>query len=508
MSKQRIQRVVIVGGGAAGWLVANILASRYRSSGVQVVLVESDDIPTLGVGEGTWPSMRSTLKKIGVSETEFIKRCNASFKQGSKFIDWKEGAGECYYHPFELPAVTAVDDLWTAGDEKQRAFADAVCPSVRLDKQSQAPKLASTPEFAGVVNYGYHLDANGFGALLRENAEEKHGVRRVVGTVSGVHTDQNNFIESIQLSSGEHISGDLFVDCSGFASVLMKGHYQTPVVDHRSVLFNDSAMAVQVPYLSDDAPIQSYTLSTAQKYGWVWDIGLANRRGVGYTYSSSHASDDCVQQTLNDYIGAISSKAVAEGLTYRKIRFQPGHLERFWTKNCVAIGVSAGFIEPLEASALVMIELAATMLADCFPPTYEAMPMLEKKYNERFAQHWKQIIEFLKLHYILSERQDSQYWQDNRDQSSIPDALWDKLEYWRYFPASRYDDTALQDLFPAASYQYVLYGMGHFPEVRAGLHKSANNGVLQQLQDAERKAGQLVSGLPSNRVLLSALQGA
>ncbi|MDQ2075957.1 tryptophan halogenase family protein [Marinimicrobium sp. ABcell2] len=507
MTEERVKKIVIIGGGSAGWLVAGRLANRFKDSttdnGLDLTLIESGTIPTLGVGEGTWPSMRSTLNKIGIPETQFMTHCDASFKQGSKFIDWQQGKGEFYYHPFELPAPYADDFIGTLGTTfSGKSFAECVCPTVALDSSDLAPKLITSASYAHVVNYGYHLDANKFGTLLRDHALNHLGVKHLVDTVEGVDSDERGYIKAVTTASGQRIEGDLFIDCSGFASILMKGHYKIPFVSCEHRLFNNSAIAVQIPYSSDAAPIQSYTHSTAKSSGWIWDIGLTSRRGVGYTYSSAHCTAEAAQLELETYAKGVTANW--QDLSYRNIKFNPGHLKKFWHKNCVAIGVSSGFLEPLEASALVMIEQASDMLADNLPATYSAMSLIEKKYNERFSRHWQHIIEFLKLHYVTSQR-DGDYWADNRQQQSWPEELVEKMEFWKHFSPSRYDDTALRELFPTASYQYVLYGMGQAEPTPAAKLRKTEQMIIRQLEDSFRKAAQLVRSLPTNRELLNAL---
>lgn len=509
MSKVTMKKIVIVGGGSAGWLVAGILASRFSDQGpdgLDITLIESGDIPTLGVGEGTWPSMRSTLRKIGISEKQFISSCNASFKQGSKFINWQYGENDSYYHPFQMPAPFSDDFLNVLGPQfSGKNYAECVCPHIAQTSDFLAPRLITSDDYSHLLNYGYHLDARKFGHLLRDHATHNLGVNHIVDTVKGVVPDEQGHIRELLTESGATIPGNLFVDCSGFASILMKGHFQIPFVSCRDYLFNDAAIAVQIPYANDQAPINSFTLSTAQSAGWIWDIGLTSRRGVGYTYSSDHCSAEAAQRELARYVEGNGGEGLE--LDYRNIKFDPGHLAKFWHKNCVAIGVSAGFLEPLEASALVTIELAANMLADNLPASEAAMVQIEKQFNKRFTRHWEHIIEFLKLHYVLSSREDSAYWQDNRRTESQPDTLTEKLAFWKHFSPSRYDDVSLQELFPSASYQYILYGMGYSGPEANVKYRVPSGPIIGQIERNWRKAEQLSRSLPSNRELLNALAG-
>lgn len=509
-----LRKIVIVGGGSAGWLTAGIIAAEHRvgaGQGIEIVLIESPDIPTVGVGEGTWPSMRTTLKKMGVSETDFFRECDASFKQGSKFCGWSEGASEAYYHPFTLPEKFNQINLaehWLRYKDRV-SFADAVCPQSLMAERFLAPKQLSTPEFSAVLNYGYHLDAGKFSHFLRKHCVEKLGVEHLLDNVLAVNTTDDGDIASVTTQKNGAVSGDLFIDCTGFASVLLGKHYQIPFVEVRDVLFNDSALAVQVPYARNDDPIASCTYATAQSQGWIWDIGLPTRRGVGHVYSSAHTSDDQVEVALRHYLSSTSAGVSIDNLSIRKLTFNPGYREKFWHKNCVAIGISAGFIEPLEATALVLIELSAQMISEQLPANRAVMDILAKRFNEKFAYRWQRIIDFLKLHYVLSQRSDSAYWQDHRDPASIPASLQELLQLWRYQTPWKYDTLQVDEMFPAPSYQYVALGMGMAPQERLSGKRGAIDDIAlaNQLFDENRtKVHTLSAHLPSNRQLLARLQ--
>lgn len=503
-----MKRVVIVGGGSAGWLTAGVLAAAHGPNtgpGVGITLVESPDVKPIGVGEGTWPSMRDTLRKMGLSESEFITECDASFKQGSRFSRWVTGAeDDFYYHPFVAPmgfGQVDVAALWRAryGD---RPFADVATYQPRLCEQGRAPKQPGTPEFAAVANYAYHLDAGKFGQYLQGFCTGKLGVRHVLDHVQGVSPADNGDIAAVRTANHGEVEGDLFIDCTGAAALLLGRHYGVPLVSRRDTLFCDTALALQVAYTRDDSPIASHTASTAQAAGWIWDIGLPTRRGVGYVYSSAHTTDEAAEAALRRYVTDTGGSPDLAGAP-RKISFDPGHRETFWHRNCVAIGISAGFIEPLEASALALIELSAAMISDDLPATRELMDVVARRFNERFHYRWERIIEFLKLHYLLSRRGDADFWMDNRRTGTVPGRLLELLALWRYRPPSRRDFHEIEEIFPAASYQYVLYGMGFEPEAlscSAGPDDLARaEGLVRESADLARK---YLAGLPSNRALI------
>jgi tryptophan halogenase len=492
-----IKNIVIVGGGSAGWLTAGLLAADHGSA-LQVTLIESPDVAPIGVGEGTWPSMRDTLQRIGVSESAFFQQCDAAFKQGSRFDGWVTGApGDYYFHPFVLPEGYGETDLVAHWQQRHRdvPFADLVSFQPHLCVQHKAPKQAVTPEFAAVANYGYHLDAGKFGQFLKQHCMDKLGVRYIADHVDAIHSHEDGDIAALQTRAHGRIAGDLFVDCTGMQSLLLGQHYQVPLISQRHVLFNDSALAVQVPYPALDTPIASQTTSTAQRHGWIWDIGLPTRRGIGYVYSSAHCSDAEAEATLRDYLGNVEAPAP------RQLRFEPGYRDHFWHRNVVAIGLSAGFIEPLEASALALVEMSATMLSEDMPATRADMDIVAARFNDAFTYRWERVIAFLKLHYVLSRREDSAFWRDHRNPASIPAHLRDLLQLWRHRAPSRNDFARTGEVFPAASYQYILYGMGFdgSATLRGTDHAQRADGYFR---DAARLTASMLPALPSNRTLL------
>ncbi len=501
-----VKKILIVGGGSAGWLTASVLAADYRfDTSVQISLIESANVKHIGVGEGTWPSMRSTLERIGIKETDFIRCCNASFKQGSWFRNWSHNNGpNHYHHPFTVPVAASEFDIsphWFAHSQ-QVDFAHAVTAQAAMIETGLAPKQITTPEYAFVNNYGYHLDAGKFVHLLQQHAIKELNVKHIVDDVVAIKGDADKPVDAVITNHHGELEADLFIDCTGFASLLLGQHYQVEFLEQRHVLFNDSALAAQVDYEKPDAPIASATLATAQSHGWIWDIGLQTRRGIGHVYSSAHTTDDQAEDELRLYIGE-----QAKDIDVRKINIRPGYRRTFWKHNCVGVGMAAGFIEPLEASALVMVELAAKFISEQLPVGQQQMQVTAKRYNQTFTYRWQRIIDFLKLHYVLSQRSDTDYWHDNRQPDSIPDSLAEMLDVWRFQAPSRYDVPMAEELFPAASYQYILYGMNNVPTLRSlSPFKQYEQRALQHFQQIAARKQQLKAGLPSNRALLSQIQ--
>jgi len=515
--------VVIVGGGIAGWLTAGRLAAKHKSkteAGLKVILIESANIPAVGVGEGTWPTMRNTLKALDISETDFIRECDASFKQGAKFAKWCDGAeDDFYYHPLVLPQGFAKTNLaahWLANqalekpnDRHVNSFSNEVCFQEAVCEQGLAPKTIRHAEFSDVANYAYHLDSAKFAVFLQKHCQEKLGVTHIIDDVIAINSTDNITSDSLavgdilSVSTENHgdITGELFVDCTGFSSLLLGKHYQVPFKKCDDVLFIDTALAVQVPYESEDSPIASHTISTGQQAGWIWDIGLQHRRGVGYVYSSKHSTEAEARAVLAEYVGDKFST-----LNVRKIPIESGHREKFWQNNCVAVGLSAGFLEPLEASALVMVELAAQMISEQLPASREVMDVVAKRFNETTLYRWDRIIDFLKLHYILSERTEP-FWLDNRDSKTIPQSLQDLMTEWQYRAPADHDFTSNNEVFPAASYQYVLYGMGFKSDYcHTPYALDDRDYANEQFMLNKKLTEKALSSLPSNRELLDKIK--
>ena len=499
-----VDNIVIVGGGTAGWLTAGVIAARHqgrRKHGFTVTLVESPNVPIVGVGEGTWPTLRTTLRKIGVSETDFFRECDAAFKQGARFNRWTTGeADEGYYHPLMLPQSFGRLNLvphWLKDGEE--SFCDAVTPQGRICDEGLAPKTIATPEFEGQANYAYHLDAGKFSEFLRRHCCETLGVRHVLADVTEVECAANGDVASLKTRDGPVVEGDLFIDCTGFKALLIEGAMGVPFRACNDVLFCDTALAVHVPYADPSDPVASHTISTAQSAGWIWDIGLPTRRGVGHVFSSSHVDTDHAERELRDYIGP-----AAKDLSVRRIPIRSGHREIFWKRNVVAVGLAAGFLEPLEASAIVLIELSAKMIAEQLPPNRAVMDVIARRYNDTTTYRWGRIIDFLKLHYSLTKRTDTDFWRDNARPETIPDRLLGLMELWKYQTPWLHDEfDRAEEVFPAASYQYVLYGMGYRTHVPPGDADADRELAQRAWRENRNLTAKLLAGLPGHRELLN-----
>lgn len=467
------KRVLIVGGGTAGWITAAYLARMLAANlptGVEITLVESEDIGIIGVGEGTFPSIRKTLSRVGISESELIRDANATLKQGIYFVDWRDtpqpSCSHSYLHPFQIADQHSGMDLlpyWLLGVCGGASWADVSSVQKRVIDDFRAPKLITHADYAAPLNYAYHFDAVAFARLLRRRAVEQ-GVIHMVDTIKEVHLDSNGAIASLRTHSHGELTADLYIDCTGFRAELIGKAMGMPFTSYRSQLFTNRAVTIQVPYAQPSAPIPSHTISTAQKAGWIWDIGLQERRGTGYVYSSDHISDSQAEEALRTYIGPD-----AHGLDARVLQFEAGFRKTQWHKNCVAIGLSAGFIEPLEATGIGFAEIAGTILAGLFPWSGQ-YDRAAKQFNDQMSRRYEHVVDFIKLHYCLTQRRDSGFWQDNVELSSVSDDLKNRLENWRFRPPSFLDVDLKHDIFTEHNWQYVLYGMGFQTDIgpRAG----------------------------------------
>ena len=494
-----IKTIAIVGGGTAGWLSAAVIAAYHKNRDInklRIILIESSDIPTVGVGEGTWPTLKNTVREIGISEKLLFEKCFAGFKQGGKFINWVHGNGDYYYHPFTVPLGYGRLDL-AAYLDKVEDYAVESNYQQQVCEAGLGPRTLSESEYEGQCNYAYHLDAGAFAELLKQHSRSDLGVEHIIATVLDANLDAHGNIASLLIdgeTGHETLAADLFVDCTGFRSLLLGKKLKVPFISTDDVLFNDSALALRVPYANEDDPMACHTIATGQKAGWIWDIGLTHRRGIGHVYSSQYLSDDEALENLQLYLGD-----TGKGIEPRKISFKSGYRKQYWKNNCVAVGMSAGFVEPLEATAIMLVEIAARYIAENIPPDSEVMKITAKRFNQQMDYRWQRIIDFLKLHYLLTKRSEP-YWQAHTDEASIPDSLKEDLSVWKYRGPIKTDFDGVAELFPAASYQYVMYGMGFKPSFSKQQHLYQQQDKAQRIKQQNKLlTEQMLRNLPPHR---------
>lgn len=454
----QIKRIAIIGGGTAGWLAANHLGVELPGAlGYEITLVESPDIPIIGVGEGTVPQIRATLSRFGISEAEFIDACDVTFKQGIKFVNWldskKHGKNNYYYHPFDSTYNKGENwaPIWL-NSQSNLSYAQFVGVQEQVCNEFLSPKLISSHPYQGGLNYAYHLDAKKFAQMLANNAQSKFGVKHKSAKIVSVKKDDEGNIQSLFTEQGESLAFDFYVDCSGFHSILIEKELGVPLVDMSAHVITNAALAIQIPH--QNANIPPYTLATAHEAGWIWDIALLERRGVGFVYSEAHMNETEALQKFAQYIGSPVDK-----FSPRKVPMRIGYREKLWEKNCVALGLAQGFVEPLEATSILVTDFAAEYLARGFPKEQQQMEVFSQRYNELFTYVWKRVIDFVQLHYYLSDRRDSKFWIDNTEKAFLSSELKSRLEIWKTQVPEKLDFFSKFEVFDVDNYLYILYGM-------------------------------------------------
>jgi Tryptophan halogenase. len=447
----RIKDIVIVGGGTAGWMTAAALAQVLRHAGIKITLVESEAISTVGVGEATIPAIRQFNSVLALNEDEFIRQTGGTFKLGIQFVDWYK-KNHSYYHPFgnigtrieRIAFQHYWQRLFNAGKTYPLENFSLNIQACENNKFIRPIKMSNSP--LAEITYAFHFDAGLYARYLRGYAE-KNGAVRIEGLIDGVNLRAvDGFIESVHLATGETVAGDLFIDCSGFRGLLIGQWLGTAYEDWSNFLPCDSAVAVASSRLD---PLPPYTRATAKEAGWQWRIPLQHRTGNGYVYSSKYVSDERALETL---LSGIEEPLLGEP---RVLRFKAGRREKMWNKNCVAIGLSSGFLEPLESTSIHLVQGAISKLLDLFP-TAECHPTIVDKFNEQLAYEYETIRDFLILHYNATLRDDSGFWNYCRHME-IPKALSDKINLYRYSGRVYRDN---YESFGGLSWLAVMRGQG------------------------------------------------
>ena len=457
MKGDPIQKIVIVGGGTAGWMAAAAISKILGDfPGLSIRLVESEAIGTVGVGEATIPQIISFNNLLGINEFEFMRETNATYKLGIEFVDWLR-KGHSYIHPFGTYGVDMLGiefhQFWLRGQ--------ALGHTARLDDFSISAMAGEAGRFAhprkdqpnsplSRMAYAFQFDAALYGRFLRKRAEAQ-GVERVEGRIVEVmQNGESGFVTGVKLEDGAIVEGDLFVDCSGFRSLLLGQTLGVAFVDWSKWLPCDRAVEAPCALAGPDKPL---TRSTARPAGWQWRIPLQHRIGNGHVYSSSHMSDGDAEDLL---LSSLDGEPLAQP---NRLRFTAGHRERIWDRNVVALGLAGGFLEPLESTAIHLVQSGIARLMALFP-TKAFSPAEIERYNRETVADYVEIRDFLVLHYRASERDDSEFWRYCRN-IAPPPALADKLEMFR---SSGRIFRENQELFTEASWLAVMVGQGIEPE--------------------------------------------
>ncbi len=453
MQVNPIQRVVIVGGGTAGWMTAALL-SRAMGPQLDIRLIESDEIGIVGVGEATIPQIRHVNQFLGLNEDDVLKASHGTFKLGIQFNDWRR-IGDSYLHAFGdigLPlGLIGFHQYWLR-KRRQDPMADLWAYSLNAqaansNRFDRLETVGSSP-LSG-IKHAYHLDAGLYSKYLSKHCDPRV-VRRTEGKVVDVQLrTEDGFIESVRLESGETIGGDLFIDCSGFRGLLIEGALKTGYEDWRHWLPCDRAMAVASERVE---PMRPYTQASARAAGWQWRIPLQHRSGNGHVYCSQFMGDDEAAALL---LANLEGKALAEP---RPLRFTTGMRRRFWNRNCVSLGLSAGFMEPLESTSIHLIQTGVSRLLALFPDRHFD-PGLSAEYNRQTRFEYERVRDFLILHYRATERDDSPFWR-HCAHIDMPESLLRKLDLFR---SSGQIFREGEELFTEVGWLQVMLGQGIEP---------------------------------------------
>lgn len=487
----QVKNIVIVGGGTAGWMAAAALAKSFGQT-LSIKLIESDEIGTVGVGEATIPPIRNLHLLFNLSEADFISAVNGTFKLGIEFENWG-GLGERYFHPFSGHGI----DTWAAQFHHYWVRARQSGEKAPLDTFSLEAHMARANRFGlegdRKPGYAYHFDAGLYARLLRQIGEE-NGVNRTEGKVVDVKLDpETGCIESVQLESGSVMEGDMFIDCSGFRGLLIEQALKTGWEDWGQWLRNDRAIAVQTESVTPASP---YTRATARSCGWQWKIPLQDRLGNGLVFGSDYISEEEATRLLLDNV---EGRQLTEP---RPIRFRTGRRLKQWNKNCVAIGLASGFLEPLESTSIHLIQNSVIRFIKLFPGHLD-MQVEADQFNREVEAEMEHIRDFIIAHYKVTNRADSPYWDDCKNMD-VPDTLAHKLELFRQGGKIFRDNN---ELFSEPSWTAVLIGQGLIPD---SYHPFADTirqpEVDQMLARVRGKISNSVDRQPMHWDYISALQ--
>lgn len=488
-----IRSIVIVGGGTAGWMTAAALANALPRN-CAITLIESDDIGTVGVGEATIPPIRIFNETLGIKEADFVQATKGSFKLGIEFVNWGR-KDHRYFHPFGSFGrnfdMVPLHQYWLDAQARGTAPAlDDLSMAWAAAKRGRfAPPVADQRHVLSTYDYAYHFDAGLYARFLRTYSEAR-GVTRVEGKIADVRLkSETGFVSNVALEDGRHFAGDLFIDCSGFRGLLIEEALETGYQDWTHWLPCDRAMAVPCAKAGEFTP---YTRSTARDAGWQWRIPLQHRTGNGYVYCSSFIDDEAVRETL---LANLDGEALAEP---KPLRFVTGRRNLFWNRNVVAIGLSGGFMEPLESTSIHLIQAGISKLLALFPDR-DFDPLVTDEYNRIAINEFERIRDFIILHYKLMQRDDTELWRYCQHMS-VPDTVAWKIDHFRRYGRLLSRDA---DLFGPASWLAVHIGQGNIPAARDPLlaHRGADH--TEWLQKLEGALARAAEQLPSHEAYIA-----
>lgn len=502
----RLDSITIVGGGTAGWLIALFLVTTLNrgdnKSNVKVTVIESPKIPTIGVGEATVTGMYRFLKQMNIDEAEFIRRSDATFKCSGRFVGWnldKNGNPITFVNPFNTGGmVSGIESAYHfhkyGREAGARSYADNTLPTEAVVENARGPRLMDSKDYEAVIPYTYHLNAGTFSQFLRDIAIER-GVEHIQDDMLDVELDEQGFVSALQLEQGGRYPVKFVFDCTGFRSLILQKALGEPFIPYDKHLLVDRAVPIMIPH-QNPLKIKPCTNSTALSAGWAWRVPLFHRAGTGYVFSSKFVSDD---QAIDEMLAHLGDEAPKD-FEPRVIPMRVGRIRRPWVKNCIAAGLSAGFVEPLEATAIYTIEMTARWFLTYFPDK-EINASFANRFNEIMDRQYKDILNFIVMNYYTSNRTDP-FWLAARNEIEVPDRLRENLELWKHTLPSAMD-TDDTFLFQHWDYLYILLGKGyfkgrHFPSESV---LSRRDWKRHSRRVAEAKA-QLLARLPNHYELL------
>ncbi len=479
MNNHPLKKIIIVGGGTAGWMSAALLARHLIPTGVDVTLVEAAQIGTIGVGEATIPHIQNFNNMLGIDEATFLKETKATYKLGIEFVDWGK-LGESYMHPFgeygvpmgELPFYHFWSRMKSMGENHPLEAYSLNIMAARADKFMRP--IEDPTSLASRIPYAYHLDATLYGQFLRKFAESQ-GVRRIEGKVIDTELSvETGFLTSIKLESGEKIEGDFFIDCSGFRGLLIEGALEAGYEDWSELLPMDRAVTAHSKVIEDPKP---YTIATAREAGWTWRIPLQTRIGNGHVYSSRFMDKDAATQILLDNL---DSEMLTEP---RHLAFTTGRRKSFWKANCIALGLSSGFLEPLESTSIHLVQEGLVRLI-ALMPDLSFNPANALEYNRVMGLTYERIRDFILLHYVATQRDDTPFWKYMGD-LELPETLSHRMHLFN--KAGHYVHYEY-DLFKLDSWLAVMEGQGFGTEVYNPVANAVDASALQNTMAQIRHA--------------------
>ncbi|NUT51174.1 MAG: tryptophan 7-halogenase [Saccharothrix sp.] len=520
MTLRAPDRVVIVGGGTAGWMTASYLKAAFGDR-ITITLVESDAIGTIGVGEATFSDIRHFFQFLGLKEEDWMPFCNATYKLAVRFEDWRR-PGHHFYHPFEQMRSVGgfpLTDWWLRGGPTDRFDKDcfviaSLCDAGRsprrldgtlfdeerfTDARNAASFTMSEHQGRTQFPYAYHFEAALLAKYLTRYSVER-GVRHVVDQVVDVRLDERGWIDHVLTKEHGELHAELFVDCTGFRGMLLNKALGVPFESYQDTLPNDSAVALQVPLDMEKRGIRPCTTATAQEAGWIWTIPLFGRIGTGYVYARDYCTPEEAERTLREFVGPEAADVEAN-----HIRMRIGRSSESWRANCVAIGLSSGFVEPLESTGIFFIHHAIEQLVKHFPAA-DWHPRLRSRYNAAVANVMDGVREFLVLHYKGAARADTQYWKDTKTRP-VPDSLAERIEQWQVQLPDTENVFPYYHGLPPYSYMCILLGAGAIPLRPSPALELADDSAAQAEFAAIRTtARRLVDTLPTQHEYFSRMR--